>query len=169
MGDQQDETQNMKHNYKINVEWTGNQGNGTLNYRSYSRNHKLVADGKYDVIHGSSDPAFLGDKTKYNPEELFLSSLSTCHMLWYLHLCAVNNIIVTEYLDQVTGIIDETANGIAKFTEVTLHPKVKITDAGMIDKANDLHGKANKMCFIANSCNFKINHMPTTTALMSNS
>ena len=151
------------HHYKIKIEWTGNEGKGTLNYKSFNRNHKIIADGKYGEINGSSDPSFLGDKTRYNPEDLFLSSLSSCHMLWYLHLCSVNKIIVTEYLDNATGIMEEIDNGNSKFTEVTLNPKVKITDGSMIEIANELHEKANKMCFIANSCNFKIRHNPNTT------
>ncbi|MEL4309089.1 OsmC family protein [Joostella sp. CR20] len=149
-----------KHNYEIKVEWTGNEGKGTLNYKSYNRNHRIIADGKYNGINGSSDPSFLGDNTKYNPEDLFLSSLSACHMLWYLHLCSANNIIVTEYSDNATGIMEETKDGSGKFTEVTLNPKVKITDKEMIEKAKELHKVANKMCFIANSCNFKIGHKP---------
>jgi len=151
-----------KHNYKIKVEWTGNEGNGTLNYKSYNRNHVIITDGKYDRINGSADPSFLGDQSKYNPEDLFLSSLSACHMLWYLHLCAVHKIIVTHYLDNATGIMEETRNGSGKFIEVTLNPKVKITDLNMISKANELHAEANKMCFIANSCNFIIRHNPNT-------
>ena len=152
------------HNYEIQVEWTGNEGNGTSNYRTYNRGHVITAEGKYDKIFGSSDPSFLGDPTKYNPEELFLSSLSACHMLWYLHLCAENRITVIRYLDTATGIMQETENGSGKFTEVTLHPKVKITEPRLIQKANELHHKANEMCFIANSCNFQIRHQPVTTA-----
>lgn len=152
-----------RHEYEIKVEWTGNEGKGTLNYKSYNRSHKIISDGKYDEIKGSSDPSFLGDKTKYNPEDLFLSSLSACHMLWYLHLCSAHKIIVTEYLDNATGIMEETENRSGKFIEVTLNPKVKITDENMIEKANKLHEEANKMCFIANSCNFKIRHKSETT------
>ena len=58
-----------KHNYQITVEWTGNQGTGTSNYKSYNRNHTIGSEGKYDQINGSSDPSFLGDNTKYNPED----------------------------------------------------------------------------------------------------
>ncbi len=152
------------HNYGIKVEWTGNEGNGTLDYKSYNRNHKIIADGKYDAINGSSDPLFLGDRTKYNPEDLFLSSLSACHMLWYLHLCSVNKIIVTEYSDNVMGIMEERENGSGKFIQVTLNPKVRITDENRIEKAKELHEEANKMCFIANSCNFKIGHNPNIIA-----
>lgn len=153
-----------KHNYEIQVEWTGNEGNGTSSYRTYNRAHVISAKGKYIEIFGSSDPSFLGDPTKYNPEELFLSSLSACHMLWYLHICAENKITVIQYSDTATGIMQETENSCGKFTEVTLHPKVKITDSGMIIKANELHHKANERCFIANLCNFKIFHKPVITA-----
>lgn len=151
-----------KHNYQIKVKWTGNEGNGTLNYKSFNRNHEISSNGKYAEINGSSDPSFLGDKTKYNPEDLFLSSISSCHMLWYLHLCSINKIVVTEYFDNATGIMEETENGSGKFTEVTLNPSVKITNADLIKKANELHSEANRMCFIANSCNFKIGHNPKT-------
>src|SRR5690554_5918855 len=105
------------HNYEIKVEWTGNDGNGTINYKSYNRNHEISSEGKYDKINGSSDPSFLGDKTKYNPEDLFISSISACHMLWYLHLCSVNEIVVAEYIDNATGIMIELENGSGKFTE----------------------------------------------------
>jgi organic hydroperoxide reductase OsmC/OhrA len=153
-----------KHNYQITIEWTGNQGTGTSDYKSYNRNHKISSEGKYDKINGSSDPSFLGDKTKYNPEDLFLSSLSSCHMLWYLHLCATNKIVITEYVDNARGVMEIMENGIGKFVEVTLYPTVKIENAAMISKANELHAEATKMCFIANSCNFKVKHNPTTTS-----
>lgn len=153
------------HNYEIKVEWTGNDGNGTINYKSYNRNHEISSEGKYDKINGSSDPSFWGDKTKYIPEDLFISSISACHMLWYLHLCSVNEIVVTEYIDNATGIMVELENGSGKFTEVTLNPNVKITNPHLIDRANELHAEANKKCFIANSCNFKIEHKPNTVVV----
>ncbi len=149
------------HNYTTTIEWTGNEGKGTLDYKSYNRNHKIAVEGKYTAIEGSSDPDFLGDKAKYNPEDLFLSSLSACHMLWYLHLCATNKIIVTAYTDNATGVMEENKDGSGRFTAITLHPKVKITDKRMIDKANELHTEANRMCFLANSCNFVIEHEPS--------
>lgn len=151
------------HHYETHIEWIGNEGNGTQTYQSYNRNHTISVDGKYDMIHGSADPAFLGDKTKYNPEDLFLSSLSACHMLWYLHLCSVHNIVVMEYVDKAKGVMEESKNGSGKFVSVTLQPQVKITDANMIAKAESLHEEANKMCFIANSCNFVVKHSPQTT------
>lgn len=153
-----------KHDYNVKVEWTGNQGKGTLGYQSYSRDHVISEAGKYSEIHGSSDPSFRGDKAKYNPEGLFLSSLSACHMLWYLHLCSVHNIVVTGYVDNATGVMEETKGGSGRFVEVMLCPEVVIESEEHIVKANELHAEANSMCFIANSCNFKIRHSPKTTA-----
>jgi organic hydroperoxide reductase OsmC/OhrA len=97
----------------------------------------------------------------HNPEDLFLASLSSCHMLWYLHLCADAGIIVTDYSDEATGTMLQANEG-GHFTEVILHPVVTITDASKMDKANALHHEANKNCFIANSCNFKVKHEPLT-------
>lgn len=154
-----------KHNYKVKIEWTGNKGVGTKSYRAYDRNHVIKGVGKKEAIQGSSDPSFLGDRSRYNPEELLVSSLSSCHMLWYLHLCAVNNIVVTSYEDNATGVMEEDTNGGGRFTEVTLYPKVVIIDEAQLEKANELHAEANKLCFIANSCNFSIKHQPIINAV----
>lgn len=153
-----------QHHYQTTLQWTGNEGTGTSSYKAYNRNHDINVLDKMHKILGSSDPSFLGDRTRYNPEELLVASLSACHMLWYLHLCAVNKIVVTEYVDAATGTMEELKNGSGKFTTVTLHPKVKITDASKIQQANELHHEANTMCFIANSCNFPIHHQPETIA-----
>ncbi|MEO0732076.1 MAG: OsmC family protein [Bacteroidota bacterium] len=151
-----------QHHYRTTLEWTGNTGAGTQDYRAYSRNHTLTAMDKQHPILGASDPSFRGDKTRYNPEELFLSSLSACHMLWYLHLCSVHQVVVTEYRDAATGVMEEDKSGGGHFTAVTLHPQVTVQDSSMIDKADKLHEEANKMCFIANSCNFPVGHQPQT-------
>lgn len=149
-----------EHHYNINLEWTGNKGKGTMDYKSYNRDHSISSANKYSEILGSSDPSFRGDKTKYNPEDLFLSSIASCHMLWYLHLCSVNQIVVTSYADNATGTMEESKNGSGKFKEVTLYPIVTIKDKSKITKATELHSEANAMCFIANSCNFVIGHNP---------
>src|SRR3989304_4131909 len=112
-----------EHNYSATIKWTGNSGKGTLNYTSYSRNHCILINDKAEIL-GSSDPAFRGDKTKHNPEELFIASISACHMLWYLHLCAVNHIVVMDYTDKVTGIMVENKDGSGYFKSVTLNPRV---------------------------------------------
>lgn len=150
---------NREHHYKATIHWTGNKGTGTDNYRNYERSHTIEIENK-SPIEGSSDPAFRGDKTKHNPEELFLSSLSSCHMLWYLHFCAEDGIIVTDYTDEATGIMTETPDGSGHFASVTLHPTVTVAEESMIERAKELHHKANQFCFIANSVNFPVQHIP---------
>ncbi len=147
------------HYYHLAVQWTGNTGKGTSDYRQYDRSHTVSIAQKADIL-GSSDPSFRGDQTKHNPEELFVASLSTCHMLWYLHLCSENGVVVTDYEDQANGTMQETEDGGGYFTEVTLHPVVTVTDESMFDTANALHHRANELCFIANSCNFPVYHKP---------
>ena len=157
---------NKEHQYQTSLIWTGNKGEGTKNYRAYERSYTITIEGKPPLL-GSSDPTFLGDRTKYNPEELLVMALSSCHMLWYLHLCADEGIIVVEYKDDAIGIMQEERNGSGRFTEVILQPVVTIADKTLIEKAQELHEKANKMCFIANSCNFPVNHKPTCSAVNS--
>tara|TARA_R110000868_G_scaffold408293_5_gene690982 strand:- start:13947 stop:14438 length:492 start_codon:yes stop_codon:yes gene_type:complete len=150
------------HHYKATIEWTGNLGKGTLTYNEYERSHSIEVEGK-NSIEASSDPSFRGDSAKYNPEELFLSSLSSCHMLWFLHLCSVEGVIVTEYIDHAKGIMMEEKDGRGKFTEVVLNPIVTVTKERMISKLDSIHQKANQMCFIANSCNFPVKHYAKST------
>jgi organic hydroperoxide reductase OsmC/OhrA len=152
-----------KHQYSLTVKWTGNKGGGTSDYRSYERSHTISVENKVDLL-CSSEPAFRGDRTKYNPEELFVASMSSCHMLWYLHLCADAGIVVVDYVDNPTGTLIEFPDGSGHFTDVTLCPKVTVADESMISEANELHKSANRLCFIANSCNFKIRHKPECKA-----
>ncbi len=149
-----------QHNYSATITWTGNRGKGTSGYKDYDRNHTISVNGKPDIA-GSSDTPFMGDATRHNPEDMLVASLSTCHMLWYLHLCADAGIIVTAYTDEAHGIMQESATGGGRFSEVTLHPVVTIIDPAMTDKANALHDKAHEKCFIANSVNFPVRHEPS--------
>jgi organic hydroperoxide reductase OsmC/OhrA len=150
------------HTFNVNVAWTGNLGEGTSAYTAYERSHEISAAGK-PVIHGSSDPAFRGDKSRYNPEELFIASLSTCHMLWYLHLCADAHIVVIGYADHATGNMTLTEDGGGRFTEVVLKPAVTIKQGSDPELARELHRRAHHLCFIANSVNFDVNVEPTIT------
>ena len=148
-----------QHHYGITTEWTGNQGSGTSDYRAYKRDHEIAAPGK-PILPGSSDPAFRGDPARYNPEELLVASLSACHMLWMLHLCAEAGIVVTEYTDSASGTMDETPDGGGCFTSVTLRPRIRIADAARIEDAADLNHRANELCFIARSVRFPVRHEP---------
>lgn len=144
-----------EHLYQISLQWTGNNGQGTANYQAYDRAYQIEVSGK-PIIFGSSDVAFRGDKTKYNPEELFVASISSCHMLWYLHLCANAGIVVISYSDRSKGKMCETKEGGGRFTEVVLKPEITIKSEHNLEKARKLHQEAHKFCFIANSVNFPI-------------
>ncbi len=146
-----------EHHYSATIRWTGNMGSGTKSYRNYERSHVISMENKPDIL-ASSDAAFRGDKTKYNPEDLLVASLSSCHMLWYLHLCSVAGVIVENYMDNAKGTMVETDNGGGRFSEVTLYPIVTVRDESMISKAQELHAEAHKLCFIANSVNFPVHH-----------
>jgi organic hydroperoxide reductase OsmC/OhrA len=152
-----------QHFYKSTVNWTGNKGTGTNDYRSYERSHTITIDGKPEIL-GSLDAAFRGEKNKHNPEDLMVAALSGCHMLWYLHLCSDNGVVVTHYADHATGTMSENADGSGQFSEVILHPEVVVKESSMIEKANALHQDAHRMCFIARSVNFPVNHKPTAKA-----
>lgn len=149
-----------QYHYQSTVQWTGNNGTGTEDYRNYERSHTIIMDGKPDIL-GSSDPALRGDSSKHNPEELLVASLSACHMMWYLRLCSEAGVNVIDYVDNATGIMAQISNGGGHFTEVTLNPVVTVAEENMIEKAVELHKKANELCFIANSMNFPIKHNAT--------
>ena len=148
------------HQYALKLVWTGNRGEGTSGYRVYDRSYTISIDNKADLS-GSSDPMFRGDKTKHNPEDLLVCALSSCHLLSYLHLCADNGIVVTAYEDNAVGSMTEDATRGGFFSEVTLKISMKITDMSKKDLAMELHHKANKLCFIANSVNFPVHHEVT--------
>jgi organic hydroperoxide reductase OsmC/OhrA len=143
------------HTYEVTVTWTGNTGTGTSAYRAYERAHEIAIPGK-PIIAGSSDPAFRGDKARYNPEELLVGSLSTCHMLWYLHLCSDAGIAVRAYQDVAEGVMIESLDGGGRFKEVVLQPEITVPPGTDLDRARRLHADAHAKCFIANSVNFPV-------------
>jgi organic hydroperoxide reductase OsmC/OhrA len=153
-----------EHTYWLNLKWTGNLGTGTDTYRGYTRDHIISAEGKPGIL-VSSDPSFRGNPERYNPEEMLVASAASCHMLSYLHLCAVHHIVVVEYTDNPIGKMLESADGSGRFEEIMLNPAVVVTEKSMVEKARELHHNANKLCFIANSLNFPVMHTPVITAL----
>lgn len=146
-----------EHHYQVSVEWTGNKGQGTASYKAYDRDY-LISAGEKATIVGSSDPAFLGDATRWNPEDLLVASASACHKLWYLHLCAEAGIIVQAYRDDAEGTMVEGKTGC--FTRILLKPQVTLS-AGDPELARTLHHKAHELCYIANSLNFPVQCEPT--------
>ena len=143
-------TKPSEHSYAVRVKWTGNLGVGTSEYKTYERAHEISAVGKAAIL-ASSAPEFRGDQLRYNPEELLIASLSACHMLWYLHLCADVKITVTSYVDEATGVMVVTSDTGGRFTEVVLKPTVTIQRGADVALAGRLHERAHSLCFIANS------------------
>jgi organic hydroperoxide reductase OsmC/OhrA len=147
-----------EHHYDARLVWTGASRGGTSSYEAYSRNYRVEVEGK-PPIEGSSDPGFRGDPSRYNPEDLLVVSLSACHMLSYLHLCASAGIEVTAYEDRARGTM-AIKDRKMRFVDVLLEPKVMIAK-GDPEKAIALHEEAHAQCFIASSVNFPVRHQPT--------
>jgi organic hydroperoxide reductase OsmC/OhrA len=150
------------HSYAVSVRWTGDRGAGTSGYRAYSRDHEVTVplpDGP-PAIAGSSDPAFLGDPGRWNPELLLTAALAQCHLLWYLHLCADAGVRVTSYTDHASGTMTEDQDGGGRFTEVVLRPRVTVASPDMAAVALELHQLAHAKCFIANSVSFPVRLEP---------
>jgi organic hydroperoxide reductase OsmC/OhrA len=154
-----------EHKYEVSVQWTGNRGTGTSGYRDYGRDYTISAPNK-PAIPGSSDPAFLGDAARWNPEDLLVAAVSACHKLWYLHLCSDAGIAVTAYLDHAQGTMSDTASP-GRFTQIVLRPHVTIRAGDDRELAIRLHHAAHEKCYIANSVNFPILCEPTVEAAAS--
>lgn len=152
------------HTYRPTMRWTGNLGTGTSAYRAYARDHEIAGEDKAVPIPCSSDAAFRGDPAKYSPEDLLVGSLSACHMLWMLHLCAERGIVILEYEDRPIGTMVEHPDGSGEFTLVVLHPRLTIADPSRLDEASALHRRAHERCFIARSVNFEVRCEPEVPA-----
>lgn len=148
------------HRFSTTLRWTGNLGTGTSSYRAYGRDHELSGPLKTSVIAGSSAKTYRGDEARYNPEELLVAALSSCHLLAYLHLCADAGIVVTAYDDSAEGTMRTNPDGSGEFVEVTLRPRVQIADAARRAEAGALHKRAHEVCFIARSVNFPVRCHP---------
>ena len=109
-----------EHPFEAGVRWSS--AAGTANYRAYSRDHEVVAAAKPDIP-TSSAPAYRGDATRFSPEELLVAALASCHMLWYLHLCSVRGIVVTEYADDVNQSFECRRVAVQCRGKVCVHPK----------------------------------------------
>lgn len=149
------------HEYDVEVVWTGNHGTGTSGYTTYGRDHELSTASTPTIL-GSADPAFRGDPTRWNPEQLQVAALAQCHMLWYLNLAATAGVVVTAYEDRAHGVMAQDASGGGRFESVTLRPRVTITADSAPDVAREVHAKVPELCFIARSVNFPVHHEPVT-------
>jgi organic hydroperoxide reductase OsmC/OhrA len=150
------------HVYRASVRWTGNLGAGTREYRGYRRAHTIEVPGKPPILATSSLGANV-DPDRYNPDELLVAALSSCHMLWYLHLCSTNGVVVGSYEDQAEGTLETAPDGSGHFLSATLRPRVGVI-SGSLGTARELHEKAHRMCFVASSVNFPVACEPEVMA-----
>ncbi|MBL4893168.1 MAG: OsmC family protein [Rhizobiaceae bacterium] len=147
------------HDYTVKVEWTGNRGTGTSAYRAYDRNWDLATLGK-PMVHCSNDPLLGGNPEKHNPEDMLIAALSSCHMLWYLHLCSEAGVIVTSYQDNPVAVGEVEPSGKGRFLSATLKPRIEITADSDLEKAAQLHDEIHQYCFVARSVNFPVTYEP---------
>jgi organic hydroperoxide reductase OsmC/OhrA len=148
-----------QHPYTSRVVWTGNRGEGTKTYRGYDRTWQIATPGK-PIVECSNDPLLGGDKSKPNPEDLLLSALSSCHMLWYLHLASDAGIVVMSYEDNPVGIGETSPNGAGRFLSATLKPRIEVKSGADLKRAEAIHHEIHQFCFIARSVNFPVNYEP---------
>ena len=149
----------MEHSFAVSVEWTGNRGGGTSDYKAYSRDNVMRVEGK-PGIDGSAAKVFHGDPSRWNPEETLIAALSECHLLSYLYVAVRHGIVVESYADAATGVLHTDGDGTGRFESVTLRPTVTIS-SGDPEVARRIHADANALCFIAASVNFPVHHQPT--------
>ena len=131
----------------------------------YSRRHLLRFDGGLEVP-GSSSPSVvplpMSDASALDPEEAFVSSLSSCHMLWFLTMAVKRKFRVDRYFDAATGVMDKNAEGKVAMTIVTLHPEVTFSGDHQPsrEELHKLHHDAHEACFIANSVKTEVRCEP---------
>lgn len=149
-----------EHEYTSLIRWTGNRGEGTRTYRGYDRTWDIETRGK-PVVHCSNDPLLGGDPTLHNPEDLLLSSLASCHMLWYLHLASNAGIAVSAYKDAPVAVGETEPSGAGRFLRAVLKPVITVPKGTDIARADAIHHEIHKVCFIARSVNFPVSFEAT--------
>ncbi len=134
----------------------------------YSRRHAWHFDGGALVPASSSPhvvPLPLSDPAAVDPEEAFVASLSSCHMLWFLDVAARAGWVVDSYRDETVGVMGRNAEGRVAMTRVTLHPEVVFAGESPTPRALlDLHHRAHDSCFIANSVKTQVLCEPVVAA-----
>ncbi len=140
--------------HKATIKWS--RGDAEFDYESYSRNHRWTFDNGSSVD-ASAAEAFRGDPANVDPEEAFVASLASCHMLTFLAICARKRITVETYTDEAVGHLGKNAEGELAVTRVELHPVVKFAGTEVDPETlRKLHDQSHHHCFIANSVKTEI-------------
>ncbi|RRT88682.1 OsmC family protein [Empedobacter falsenii] len=147
----------MNHLFKVALNWIKKEPQTDSSTRIYTKSHHISIEGKPD-LEVSAAKTFKGDPNLYNPEDLLLSSLTSCHMMSYLYCCTQHKIEVISNQDHSEATLQINPDGSGKIIKVDLFPEIIISNSSQIELALSLHKKANELCFIANSCNFPVYH-----------
>ncbi len=143
----------MSHEYTATVLWQRHASEAFSDNR-YHRQHVLRFDGGVEVA-GSSSPSVVplpySTQAAVDPEEMFVASLASCHMLWFLSIAAQAGVVVERYTDNAAGVMSNNSKGKLWVSQVTLRPQVVLAPGSPAEKISDLHHRAHEECFIANS------------------
>lgn len=142
--------------HAVSIHWSRGEQNFTDN--RYSRVHHWHFDGGQRIEASSSPhvvPVPFSDPAAVDPEQAFIASLSSCHMLWFLSLAAERGLIVDHYVDDATGTLARNAQGRLAITDVLLRPAVRFSGDRQpdFDELQALHHAAHDACFLASSVN----------------
>ena len=132
-------------------------------FDTYNRAHE-VTFGSGTTMKASSAPSYNGDPARVNPEEQFVSALSSCHMLTFLAVAAKKRLVVESYEDDASGVLERNTEGKMAMTRVVLRPKVVFSGEKQpsADELAAMHETAHKGCFIANSVKADVACEPRT-------
>jgi len=150
--------------YNVRIFWKKDSSAAFVDNK-YSRGHTWIFDGGIELAASSSPhvvPLPMSKESAVDPEEAFVASLSSCHMLWFLSIAAAKKFVVESYEDHAEGILAKNEEGKLAMTEVTLKPKVSFSGKTIPTPAqvDELHHSAHEKCFIASSVKTKINIIP---------
>ena len=151
------------HHYAARITWA--RGDQPFTDKRYSRRHDWHFDGGA-VVAGSSSPLSvplpMSDPSAVDPEEAFIASVSSCHMLWFLDFAVRGGWLVDAYDDEVSGTMGRNAAGKVAMLEVTLRPRVRFGGGRVPSEAEHqhLHHQAHEACYIANSVSCPVHCEP---------
>ena len=155
--------------YRAELLWVRDAGEDFTGNR-YSRRHLMRFDGGAEVA-GSSSPQVVplpwSDASAVDPEEAFVASLASCHMLWFLSIAARERFVVDRYADAAVGVMARNTEGKWAMTRVTLRPEVMFSGEGLPsrDETLRLHEAAHDACYIANSVKTEVLCEPVFSAI----
>ena len=141
--------------HKVSLRWE--RGDAAFEYQKYPRNHTWKFDGGHEM-EASAAPAYLGNPNHVDPEEAFVASLSSCHMLTFLAIACKKKFVLDEYLDEAVGVMEKNSEGRLAITRVTIKQRLKFSGDKQptSQELEEMNHAAHDQCFIANSVKTEI-------------